>query len=150
MSKRPLQIALALPACLLAAGEVGMLFAALFGTHPRWPQETLNLSEAAAVRDSADVVRLIEEGHDINARRTIPPGVMGSNAHELTPLEAAVANRRPELVALLVGRGARPEAATWAALWCGAVAGGNGGVIAALASARPATEAIVDCDAVAQ
>jgi hypothetical protein len=139
-------VAVALPACLLAAVACGMLGVAVFDSHPRWSNETLNLSEAALAADTAQVARLIEEGQDVNARRPIRLGASGPDVPLLTPLEAAVSERRPELVTFLVGRGARPDAATLPRLWCDAVAGGDRDVIAALEPVRPA--GAVECGTV--
>jgi hypothetical protein len=142
-------VALALPSCLLAAVAFTMLAVAIVDPYPRWSNEILNLSEAALAADTATVARLIEEGEDVNVRRPIRPAVGGADALMLTPLEAAVSERRPELVTFLVSRGARPEAATLRRVWCEAVAGGDRDVIAALEPVRPAG-AVVDCGTVGQ
>ena len=57
---------LAAPGCLLAAGLAVALGLAAFGRHPMWLHEPGNLSEAAAVRDVAEIVRLIEYGENPN------------------------------------------------------------------------------------
>jgi hypothetical protein len=43
-----------------------MLVMAIAGAHPFWHHESLTLSEAAALRDGAEIVRLVESGHDPN------------------------------------------------------------------------------------
>ena len=106
-----------LPA-IAAAGPLIVPFAACVwvlvgwaaGTNPFWPMPELNLAEAAAVRDHAEVVRLIEAGHDPNRKWPIAPDVIDSSAHEMTPLEAAISIRRLELVQLLLRHGARVTA----------------------------------------
>jgi hypothetical protein len=132
-------VALALPAWLLAAAGIGII-----AVVESQSEAALNLTEAAVAEDSAAVARLVDEGHDVNARRAVRPGLAAGDASPSTPLEAAVIGRRPELVSFLVGHGARPDAAVWPALWCGAIDTGDRDVIAALEPARPAG-VVADC-----
>ena len=111
-------MALAAPACVLAAGLALALALGAFGHHPMWPHHPLNLSEAAAVRDEAEVVRLIGYGEDPNVRRDIRPGVLFNYAVRLTPLEAAVASRRAQMVERLLANGALMDADLWNSLRC--------------------------------
>jgi hypothetical protein len=69
------------------------------------------------VRDEAEVVRLIEQGHDPDARYDIRPGLIFTYATRLTPLEAAVATDDPQMVRLLA-KGAVMDAALWTYLRC--------------------------------
>jgi hypothetical protein len=110
--------ALALPGCLMAAASVVALTLALFGRHPMWPHEPLNLAEAAGVRGEAEVVRLIELGQDPNVRHVVRPGLRFGHPTSLTPLEAAVANDDPEVVRRLLAMGAMMDSAQWTYLRC--------------------------------
>jgi hypothetical protein len=100
----------ALPAVLLAAATVTWLAAAAFGAHPFWPSESLTLSEAAALRDGGEVARLLATGVDPNGRYSIRGGFLYKDPVVLTPVEAALAADRPEIVAILVHAGATPSA----------------------------------------
>ena len=88
-------IMLAAPGCLLAIGLAVALGLAAFGRHPMWPHEQANLSEAAAIRDVAEIVRLIERGDNPNAARNIRAGLLREMAVRLTPVQAAVASKDP-------------------------------------------------------
>ena len=116
-------VALAAPAVVVTAGLTLALVFGVFGRHPMWPDDGLNLSEAAATSDEADVVRLIERGEDPNIRRDIRPGVLFDRAVRLTPLEAAVVSQRTVMVERLLANGAVMDAAVWSQLRC--LAGGN-------------------------
>ena len=100
----------ALPAVLLAAATVAWLAMAAFGAHPFWPSESMTLSEAAALRDGGEVARLLAAGVDPNGRYSIRGGFLYSDPVMLTPVEAALAADRPEIVAILVHAGATPPA----------------------------------------
>jgi hypothetical protein len=110
--------ALATPACVLAAGLALALMFGVVGRHPMWPDGNFNLSEAAAVRDEAEVVRLIEYGENPNSRRDVRPGLLFDSTVRLTPLEAAVASQRAEMVGLLLSNGAVLDPALWNQLTC--------------------------------
>lgn len=111
-------VALAAPGCLLAAASVVALTLAAFDRHPMWPHQGFNLAEAAAVRDEAEMVRLIEQGEDPNARYAIEPGLLFDAPIRLTPLEAAVAADDAEMIGRLLTNGASMDAALWAHLRC--------------------------------
>jgi hypothetical protein len=99
------------PGFLVAAATIVWLLMAAVDAHPFWPSEPLTLSEAAALRDGGEVARLLASGVDPNARYPIREGFLYSNAVVLTPVEAAQAAERPEIVAILVQAGATaPEA----------------------------------------
>ena len=136
--------ALALPGCLMAAASVVALTLALFGRHPMWPHESLNLAEAAGVRGEAEVVRLIELGQDPNVRYVVRSGLRFGHPTSLTPLEAAVANDDPEVVRRLLAMGAMMDSAQWTHLRC--IAEGEH-VRLALDELRPA-DATLRCDRV--
>ena len=98
----------AAPGLGLALASVTWLGMAAFDAHPFWPHEALTLSEAAALRDGGEVARLLAEGHDPNARYAIRRRFLYDEAVVMTPVEAAVAADRPEIVAILVHAGATP------------------------------------------
>lgn len=122
MSKWP-AVALGAPGCLLAAASLVSLALAAFGRYPMWPHEPVNLAEAAGVRDEAEVVRLIEDGADPNARYSVRPGFGFDGPTRLTPLEAAIAADDPMIVRWLLARGTPPDADRWTYLRC--IAGGD-------------------------
>jgi hypothetical protein len=108
MSKRALLLAVAGPPLVLTLARLVMLAAALVGGHPFWQFRPMNLSEAAAVRDGGEIVRLIAAGHDPNKAYPVRPGYLSSDTVTVTPVEAAMAVRRGEIVSLLIDEGATP------------------------------------------
>ena len=131
------------PAVIVAGLDAAGLMMAAVGDHPRWPNTHLNLSEAAAVRDQAEVVRLIEGGDTPNARRPVRPGLLGNDVQiQATPLEAAMSERRTEIMGLLFERGASLTPADWLRLRCAAQAREYGDVVATLDARRPDQVAI--------
>ena len=107
MNRRLLLVAIA-PAALLALTRVAFLVMAVWDVHPFWRWEPLNLSEAAALRDRGEVARLLAEGADPNATYRVRRGAVRSYAMEMTPMDAALAARRDEIVQLLLDGGAKP------------------------------------------
>jgi hypothetical protein len=110
--------AVAFPGALLAAASLGMLMMAVAGVHPMWKTQPLNMSEAAALRDAATVFRLVRAGESPRERRHIRAGLLFERSVRLTPLEAAIAAGRPEMVELLLGEGARVSRAEWIRARC--------------------------------
>ena len=111
-------LALAVPGCLMAAGFAAALLMAAVDRHPMWPHQQWNLSEAAAVRDTAEVARLIQFAEDPNVPRDIRAGLLSDHPVRLTPLEAAVAINDGNMVVLLLRSGAVLDAETWNRLQC--------------------------------
>jgi hypothetical protein len=91
---------------------------AAFGYYPMWSGLQWNLSEAAAVRDVAEVARLIEEGEDPNAARDIRAGLLSEATVRLTPLEAAVVANDENMVMHLLDSGAVINTTRWNRLHC--------------------------------
>jgi hypothetical protein len=114
----PAAVAVALPGCFLALLSAVALTLAPFGRYPMWPHESVNLAEAAGVREEAEVIRLIEQGQDPNERYPVRPGLVLERAARLTPLEAAVLNDDPVTVEQLFAKGAAPGPSSWVALRC--------------------------------
>jgi hypothetical protein len=74
--------------------------------------EPLNLSDAPALRDGGEVSRLPAEGHDPNSTCVVRRGFLRDHEMRLTPIEAARAAGRGEIVQVLVDAGAVPESAS--------------------------------------
>ena len=115
--------ALAAPGCLLAAASVIALVLASMDRHPMWPQQSMNIAEAAAVRDEAEVIRLVESGENFNNRYPVRPGLLFGPPTELTPLEAAIASDDPMVVQWLLQQDGPLDVERWTYLRC--IAGGN-------------------------
>jgi len=96
----------------------------------------LTLSEAAALHDQGELVRLIAAGSDPNAVYPLRADVLAVRA--LTPLEAAVGARRPEMVELLMHHGATVDPNAWRRLHCFAIATGAADVVQTVDRFRPA------------
>ena len=111
-------IALAVPGCLLAAATAVGLVMTVFGQSPMWPHLAVNLAEAAGVYDESAMVRLIEDGANPNERYPVRAGLIFGYPMNLTPLEAAVANDDPTMVARLIEKGATMDAQVWTHLRC--------------------------------
>ena len=137
-------IMLAAPGCLLAAGLAVALGLAAFGRHPMWPHEPGNLSEAAAVRDVAEIVRLIESGENPNITRNIRAGLLREMAVRLRPLEAAVASKDPYTVSVLLANGAAVDAPLWNRVRCLA----EGQEMQALLDQWRPADVVMRCDSV--
>jgi len=109
----------AVPPALTAVAWISALaITAITGTHPIWTLVPRNLAEAAAFRDGGAVVRLVNEGHDINAAGEVRGGVVKDETLMLTPIEAAAAARQREMVQVLLELGAAPDPAVWQRAYC--------------------------------
>lgn len=118
MVRRLMIAAAAAPAAYLGLLTAGMLLRALFGAHPLWRAEPVNLSEAAALRDSATVVQLIRGGEDPYRRREIRADLLFNDRVELTAFEAAIASGRAEIMEILLWSSSPPAPAEWTRLRC--------------------------------
>jgi hypothetical protein len=136
-------VVLAAPGSLLAAVSAAALMTAVFGAHPMWPHEALNLSEAAALNDEGQVAMLIGAGEDPDAPREVRAGLLGTSTVRLTPLEAAVAASDPSMIHTLLMHGAAMDARAWSDLRCAA---DDEGVARMLDAQRPAG-ATAPCEA---
>jgi hypothetical protein len=103
---------------VLAAWTTLLMLGAAIGSHPLWRVEPLNLSEAAAMRDQAAVVQLIADGEDPYARREVRADLLFNQRAELTPIEAAIAGGRTEIVEIILFSSPRPSPAEWTRLRC--------------------------------
>ena len=101
---------MAAPPVLVAAVGVVLIVLGWFGSNPFWPTTTLTMSEAAALRDQAAIVLLVEQGANPNVKYPVRAGLLGDGDTYATPMEAAIYEDRSEIVRLLVSRGASAAA----------------------------------------
>ena len=147
MVRRLIPAVAALPAALLGVMTAGMLLRALAGTHPLWRVEPLNLSEAASVRDPATVALMISRGEDPYLRREVRADLLFNDRTELTPLEAAIASGRDDVLEIILASAPPPDPAVWSRVRCLATLEGDGELGAVLDRFRPAS-AVLDCNGV--
>ena len=146
---RVVTIFFAAPGVLFVALTLVLVVGPAFGFDPLWQPVSVTLPEAAARRDDAEIVRLIQHGADPNAAGTVRAGFIKSNAIILTPLEAAVGIRRADTTKLLLDHGARMDAPTWTRLICFARQEHASEVETLLLERRPSDVAAnVSCDGV--
>jgi hypothetical protein len=101
-----LAVAAIAPLLLTFLGSAWVVLGWVADASPFWPDPQMTLSEAAGIGNAGEVVRLITaERHDPNLAWPVREGILGP-AEIVTPLEAAVAVRRTELVPVLVRHGA--------------------------------------------
>jgi hypothetical protein len=99
------QILCAAPGIALASLLLVGLALASVDQHPLWRFEPLNPSEAAALRDAGELGKLLQQGLDPNSAYPIRAGFL-SGPVIMTPIEAAIAANRPEIVDMLIEAGA--------------------------------------------
>ena len=139
--------ALGLPGALLIAATAVMLIGLPLGADPLWAVEPITLSEAAALRDNGEVVRLIDSGVDVNGTSAVRPDILSAHSLVMTPIEAAVAAERADMVELLLEQGARMDAALWTRLMCFSASVEADDVRALLEPRRP-EDAVEHCDGI--
>lgn len=93
------------PQIVLAALSVVLIGLGWFDRNPFWSATTLTLSEAAALRDQAAAVVLLESGADPDRPYSVRAGLTADRALDLTPVQAAIREDRPEMVDLLLSHG---------------------------------------------
>ena len=139
----------ALPAAAAGVLALAALVLSATGRNPDWPRQTVNMTEAAALRDQATVLRLIAAGEDPHARRELPADLVLNERADLTPFEAAIAAGRPEVAELLVWAGYRFDTAEWIHLRCLASGEGDEDIVGLLDAHRPeGAAAVPDCTGV--
>lgn len=141
-------VATALPAVALALISAGILAGAAFDSDILWSEERVNMSEAAAARDPAVVARLLRRGENPNEPRPVRAGFVTNRRVVLTPIEAAIAARRPEVVDVLLPDQRPLDAPAWNRLRCLAEHAGDADTSALLDGWKPAG-GTMDCAGVA-
>jgi len=106
------------PLCAGALWMAVLTVTGITGQHPIWTLQPRNLSEAAAFRDGAAVVRRVEAHEDLNRAEEVRARVVLPTAATMTPIEAAAATRERGMVQLLIDLGASPDAAVWQRAFC--------------------------------
>ena len=110
--------ALVAPAVVVVSASAILAAAGFAGYMPLTAPPDLTLSEAAAIRDEAEVVRRIDEGANPNGSALVRRGMLSDGDYLLTPLEAAAASRHVEIVRLLLREGAEVNGANFQTLYC--------------------------------
>jgi hypothetical protein len=106
MPQRALLWSAAAAAIVGAAWRVLFLSLSMANAGPFWYWEPLTLSEAAALRDAAEVARQLKDGQDPNRAYRVRGGMLYQDTRQLTPMQAAVKADRPEIIDLLHAGGA--------------------------------------------
>lgn len=140
-------VAGALPPLVLGAMTAGMMLRAIAGGHPLWRVEPVNLSEAAALRDQATVVQLIRSGEDPFTRREVRADLLFNDRAELTPVEAAIAAGRTEIVEIILFAAPRPGPEEWTRMRCVSQLEGAEDINEVLDKYRPES-ATLDCNGI--
>lgn len=105
--------------CVVLAIVSGWWFAAGLAGGGLWPPDDVTLAEAVATRNTAEALRLIEHGADLNAPSRVRAGLLTSNYDvSVTPLEAAVGAKRADVLRMLLANGATVDAARLQVLLC--------------------------------
>ena len=130
--------ALVAPAVVVISASTILALAGFAGYTPLTAPPDLTLSEAAAIRDEAEVVRQIGEGADPNGSALVRRGMLSDGDYMLTPLEAATASRHVEIVRLLLREGAELNGANFQTLNCLAQEGHADDIVALLKEHAPA------------
>ena len=100
-----LMVAAVTPLLVVFLGSAWAVVGWLAGTSPLWPDPHMTLSEAAGLGNAGEVVRLITlERKDPNSAWPVREGILGA-AQDETPLEAAVAGRRHDVIPVLLRYG---------------------------------------------
>ena len=77
-----------------------------------------NSAEAAALGDSATMLRLLQDGDPPERVHSVRPEIISSSVRRATTLEAAMSSRRVEMIRLLDREGAFADPATRHELTC--------------------------------
>lgn len=128
-------------ACLSAWWTVGRL-----AGDGLWPPDDVTLSEAAATRNNAEILRLIEGGANPNQPGRVRDGLL-TNGYPVTikPIEAAVGAQRADSVRTLLVNGAAVDQEELKVLRCLEQMRHDSGVRELLAAQSTGD---VDCDGV--
>jgi hypothetical protein len=95
-----------------------LMVGSVAGWNPLWPENAATLSESVALRDMPNTLALISQGHDPNATYDVRDELLTSRRVQVTPLQAAVSTREPDVVDILLANGARLDETTGPVLIC--------------------------------
>lgn len=112
------ELAVAGPALLWIFAGAVLLAATMFGYRALAAPRDLTMSEAAVLRDEAELLRQMKHGSSPDAAYPIRRGMLSEQDYILTPLEAGIAARHAEVVQLLVDNGAKLTGANLPRLVC--------------------------------
>jgi hypothetical protein len=102
----------------LVVVTAGIVMLGIAGANPFWRTVPVSMAEAAAARDRAELVRLIEAGGDPTDRMPVRAGILDDRPFELTPAEAAIRADRTEMLRILFAHGLPVDAETVAGWHC--------------------------------
>jgi hypothetical protein len=136
MNRLPL-LAAALPAVLVGLVSVAQVGLSLFAANPVWAVQPVTMAEAAALRDPGTVMRRIRQGADSHTAQAVREGIVSNEPVMLTPLDAAIAARRGEVIELLVWAAPPRHGGEWVQALCLAAALGDEGISEILARLKP-------------
>jgi hypothetical protein len=94
-----------------------------------WPADEVTLAEAVATRNSAEALRLIQRGADVNRPGRVRDGLL-TNGYDvdILPVEAAVAAQRADALRMLIANGATVDERELRVLRCLEQSRHDGGV----------------------
>ncbi len=128
-----------LTSCSVAAPAAALLVllgaiavASTAGSDLLWRPPSVSTAEAAALGDAGTVVARLEAGEAPDTPGPVIYAFRFGRVVTITPLEAAIAARRPEIVRLLVDHSARIDASNVTRLRCFAERGKDREIIAEL------------------
>ena len=101
-----MRIVIAAP-CLALTLVSAWWIAGLAAGRGLWPSDEVTLAEAVATRNSAEALRLIQRGADVNRPGRVRDGLL-TNGYDIDilPVEAAVAAQRADVLRMLLASGA--------------------------------------------
>jgi len=131
----------------IAVGAL-VLIATLFGYRALAAPADLTMSEAAVLRDEAELLRQIRHGAAPDVAYTIRRGMLSDQDYILPPLEAAIAARHAEVVQVLVDNGTKLTDANLPRLVCLARLNEATDIAAFLQAHSPPDAAAIDCSGI--
>jgi hypothetical protein len=137
-------VVLGLPGVILACSIVVLAVASAAGLAPTAGDYQLTLAEAAALHDIAEIVRLVRTGADPRQPAPVRAGILREQRMVVTPMTAAILERRVDVIAVLADVGARIRAEELPQYWCLAKVRGDAAVLAAIEAQAP-PPANIDC-----
>ena len=137
-------VAAALPALAVGLQSLAAAAGSVVGANPDWAAAPVTITEAAAMRDQATVVRMMDHGVDAHGRYELRKDLVFNEPATMTPFEAAIATERTEVASLMLWNGYRIDGAEWRQLRCLAQLEDNSEIGALLDTVRP-SGAVLEC-----